>query len=159
MREHHSHARKPLRPLEWIVISFFGLLIIVGLLSTLGDSDPTPSGESTLIEDSSQPRPSTPEQVTRWRERQTHVDNIRAFQQMTTRMYEDRIISPEESEFLCFAHPQWQQQLVDARDYVIEYQEVDPDDFEHNKLLLAPIQEDADAGLEFVAYMREQCEQ
>ena len=69
----------------------------------------------------------------RWREQfEVHWPNIDAFQASTAAISADRIIDREESRHTCFAHEQWTTQMTEARDYIREYREVEPQVVEQN---------------------------
>ena len=64
----------------------------------------------------------------RWKEQfEVHWPNIDAFNAAMSAVTADRIISEEESEHICFALDQWTAQMIAVRDYVEEYEQVDPE--------------------------------
>lgn len=64
----------------------------------------------------------------RWKEQfDVHWPNVDAFQASMASINEDRIIDKEESTSICFALDQWTTQMTAARDYVTEYEQIDPD--------------------------------
>ena len=71
--------------------------------------------------------PEEVERGRRWREQfEVHWPNIDAFQASIEAVNDDRIVDEEESRHICFARQQWTTQMTEARDYVQEYREVEP---------------------------------
>ena len=69
----------------------------------------------------------------RWKEQfDVHWPNVDAFNASMESINQDRIISQEESNHICFSLDQWTAQMTAARDYVTEYERVDPETVNKN---------------------------
>ena len=58
----------------------------------------------------------------------------------------DRVIDKDESARICFLLDQWSTQMEEARDYVVNFRNVDPDTVEKNPGL-GNLQTEAERGL------------
>ena len=95
------------------------------------------------------PPPEEIDKAERWKEQWEHRKNINAFQASTASISEDRIIDKTESQHVCFALDQWTTQMTDARDYVQEFREIDPETVEKNPGL-GNVQHEAERALELL---------
>ena len=83
--------------------------------------------------------------LARWKERTEHWANVNAFLSSVKAISADRVIDKEESARICQLMPQWQAQLSAARDYVVNYRNVEPDTVEKNGLGI--LENEANRGL------------
>ena len=94
--------------------------------------------------------------VANWKEQfDVHWPNVDAFNASMASINEDRIIDKEESTSICFALDQWLAQMTAARDYVTEYEQVDPETVAKNPGL-GNLKEEANRALELLSQV--ECE-
>ena len=88
--------------------------------------------------------------IARWKEQWDHWPNIDAFKANVEAFTADRVIDREELDRICFVMPQWEKQLRAARDYVVNYRQVEPDTAEENPGL-GNLEAEAERGLALLA--------
>ena len=89
-------------------------------------------------------------QLLRWYAREGHWANVDAYDAYVNGAMADGVMSLDEFNDACVTHPQWEQQLTAARDYVIEFRQFDAHSVEVNPELPL-LQQKAENGLLTIA--------
>lgn len=92
----------------------------------------------------------------RWYAREGHWANVDAYDAYVNRAMADGVMSLDEFNDACITHPQWEQQLTAARDYVIEFRQFDAHTVEVNPELPL-LQRQAENGLQTIAETKATC--
>ena len=95
-------------------------------------------------------------QLRRWYAREGHWANVDAYDAYVNRAMADGVMSLDEFNDACITHPQWEQQLTAARDYVIEFRQFDTHSVEVNPELPL-LQQQAENGLLTIAETKATC--
>ena len=86
----------------------------------------------------------------RWSEKSYHWDNIDAFNASIQKISKDRVIDRDESYEICFLLEQWVLQLTEAKEYIEDYREAEPD-YVAETPILYKLEAEAIRGLELLA--------
>ena len=95
-------------------------------------------------------------QLLRWYAREGHWANVDAYDAYVNGAMADGVMSLDEFNDACVTHPQWEQQLTAARDYVIEFRQFDSHSVEVNPELPL-LQQHAENGLQTIAETKVTC--
>ena len=141
------------------IVGLFLFLIVIGAIIAAvssddeSDSRTAPNNTSRTVILNPDPTvlsPSDRERLARWKQTFTHWDDIEAFQQSIEDINADRVISKDESEYICSVLDQWKAQHRAALDHVAEYRRVEPEMVTANSGFIEGLEREAQRGLDLL---------
>ena len=138
------------------IVGLFLVLIVIGVTSDDESEGKIASNYTntsrTVIRnpDPTVLSPSDRERLARWKQTFTHWDDIEAFQQSIEDINADRVISKDESAYICSVLDQWKAQHRAALDHVAEYRRVEPEMVTANYGFIEGLEREAQRGLDLL---------